>query len=1299
MVRLVSCFFVLGTLWTSLLQAGDWPTYMHDNTRVGATDEPLVAPLRLRWTHTSTVPTESAWEGPRNAPIEGHVMKHRVRFDDANHVVVGGQWAYFGSSVDHQVRCVDLQTGSVKWRFVTGAAVRLAPTLWNEHVYFGSDDGIVYCLRAADGQLVWQHRVGPRDERLLARGHMISRWPVRTGVLIADEIAYFGGGIFPHETVYLVAAHARTGEVIWKNDRISQRNAGRDDLSPQGYLLADEDQLFVPSGRSMPAAFQRKTGEFDFKKQYSWRSSAGGVVGGTQAMLADGQLYSSGAHHFIALDEETGNAGFAFIQGKQMSFRGDTAYIATGKDIIAVNYKEHAAASVKRQKLFVQRRSLRGKPEKLAAVDKEMRELDRTGILWTAPFNGESSLTLAGNAVIAGGIGKVAVFDVAKGNQTFAHDVEGETRGLVVANGHLIVSTTAGKVYCFGDAEQAATDAPVVNYPVPAEQPAYAKDARSELYVAAAKEILERSQQTKGFCLVMGSEEGRLAYELAKRSELRIYGIEPDAAKVARSREALRRAGLYGHRVTIVHAQPAETPLSNYFANLVVSDSMLLTGALPGVAFELGRYVKPCGGIACLGAVAGSPAAEKLPTTQLKRELAQMYLRDDAEIEIQDAWAVLTRGKLPEVGDWSHQYGGVDNACFSADHRVKGALGVLWYGDPGPEKMINRHDAASAPLSTNGRFFTQGIDSVRAYDAYNGQFLWEQKNPGAIRTGVFNNHETSNLAATDDALYVAVKDTVTAYDAATGAVRGKFQAPQSDDEVPRNWGYVAAHQGLLFGTSTVHKELAASLRRRGRKVGSDTDAIFAVDPQTGKRLWVYRGENIMHVTITMSDDRLYFVESSISQEERDALLREDKTELKKLKGEARAKKEAELKKLDVRRVVALDAKTGEELWRNPVDVTFCSGVSAGGGNVAMMHRDGYLLVCGANANGHYWRQFLSGQFKQRRLVVLDAKTGDKIWARDADYMNRPAIINDMVLAEPWAFVLATGEEKKRIHPLTGEESNWQYSRPGHHCGVVTATPNMMFFRSGFIGYYDLYADSGTRHFAGQRLGCWVNALPANGLVVIPEASAGCVCQFSITSTVVLEPREDRAAAWGIYSVGGNGTPVKQLAVNLGAPGDRRDADGTLWLSFPRPHTVGRMEYKFDIQPQFTSGGKFYTLNDESLSLDRAKTPWLVASGARGLKRCVLPLLGDGDAPAKYRVELHFAELAGEQASGPFAIKLQGEVVDKQWDVSAAAGGVGRAVTRKFDDVMVSKDLVVELVPQGDGQPILSAIRVERVDGE
>jgi hypothetical protein len=393
-----------------------------------------------------------------------------------------------------------------------------------------------------------------------------------------------------------------------------------------------------------------------------------------------------------------------------------------------------------------------------------------------------------------------------------------------------------------------------------------------------------------------------------------------------------------------------------------------------------------------------------------------------------------------------------------------------------------------------------------------------------------------------------VGDTCTQLDAATGRIVAEHKVPPSSDGIQRDWGYVAHQGGVLYGTSTIRKELSDALRRRGRTVDSDTDAIFAVDLKTGQRLWTYRGPNIMHVTITIGDGRMFFVESTISQDQREALLRQDKTAFKELSAEDAKKKEEELKKLDVRMAVALDAKTGQELWRRAIDVTNCTNVSAGGGNLALMYKNGYLLICGANANGHYWRQFLAGDFSQRRLLVLEAQRGEKLWGHDANYMNRPTIVQDMVIAEPWAFELRTGEPRTRENPITGEASNWQFSRPGHHCGVVTTTPNMMFFRSGFIGYYDLYEDSGTRHFAGQRLGCWVNAIPSNGLVVIPEASAGCVCLFSITSTVVLEPREDRSPAWGIYSVAGPVTPVKKLAVNLGAPGDRRDGQGRLWLA-------------------------------------------------------------------------------------------------------------------------------------------------------
>ncbi len=125
-----------------------------------------------------------------------------------------------------------------------------------ESLCLGSDDGFVYCLDTAKGQLVWKRRLGPADESILARGEMISCWPIRTGVLVDGGIAYFGAGIFPHENVYLAAVDAATGEWLWKNEKLSHRDAGRDSAwSPEagskgGFKFTDDSN---PNPRPVPA--------------------------------------------------------------------------------------------------------------------------------------------------------------------------------------------------------------------------------------------------------------------------------------------------------------------------------------------------------------------------------------------------------------------------------------------------------------------------------------------------------------------------------------------------------------------------------------------------------------------------------------------------------------------------------------------------------------------------------------------------------------------------------------------------------------------------------------------------------------------------------------------------------------------------------------------------------------------------------------------------------------------------------------------------------------------------------------
>ena len=1302
---------VVGLLFAgSASRASDWPTYRGDNARVGTTTDKLPESLELRWVYSAPSAPRLSLSGDART-IEGNKQHVRVRYDDSLQVAVVGDRVYFGSSIDHAVYCLDAKSRATIWKFYTGGPIRLAPTIRDGRAWFGSDDGHVYCVDAADGELVWKLRAGPADEWILSRGEMVSRWPVRTGVLVDGDLAYFGAGIFPHETIYLYAVKAADGAIVWRRDNISQGDAGRDDLSPQGYLLATDDLLFVPSGRSLPVAVDRKTGDVVYRKRHSWRRDAGGVIGGTRALLADDQLYAAGPLHHLCMDQKTGNVGFGWFDGMRLAIASEKAFALTGKSLVGMDRLAYAANSRRRHELemdvYSSGRKLRGQKgdqarateKKIADAKAELERITDGGILWKTPSDSEGDLIVAGNQVIAGGNDRVAIFAADSGKETWNAAVEGEATGLAVADDALFVSTTAGKIYCF-----AAGAAPIAQASKDEPNPTpYPEDDRSALYGSAAEEVLRRTGQTRGFCLVVGSETGRLAYELAKRSDLKIYGVEPDADKVETARNALSDAGLYGHRITIHQADPSAIPYSNYFANLIVSDTLLASGKAPADPTVVARHLKPLGGMIALGQPEGAPRSGASIETLTQWQQRTGLVEDEAaEVDAEGSWVTLKRGALPGAGNWSHQYGDAGNTASSEDTRVKGGLGVLWYGDPGPGKMVNRHDSAVGPLAVNGRLIVQGENSVMAYDAYNGVFLWERENPQSIRTGVFQNQTPGNLAASEDSVFVMMREVCIELDAATGELRATHRLPDAVDSKTHQWGYVAHVDGRLFGTATRREMVDARRRRRGRRTVDATDSIFAIDLASGKHLWSHQGKNIAHRTIALGPDQVYFIDSSISGAQREALLREDKSNVKNLTGKAAEEAEALMKGVDVRLAVALDAATGKQLWSKKVDVTDCSEIGIGGGKLTLMVSRGALILGGANANGHYWKQFVAGEFARRRLVALDAVDGSELWAKDANYRHRPIIVGDTVLAEPWAFDLRTGVQQMREHPVTGEQVPWSMMRTGHHCGMITGCPNMLLFRSGATGFYDLQQDIGIRHFSGHRLGCWINSIPANGLVMIPEASAGCVCLYSIAATIVMEPREPREP-WAIHSMVGAMKPVRHLAVNLGAPGDRKDARGTSWITYPRPkpyqHT--KLELDLQLQPKFLAGGGYESRNSASAPIEGTETPWVFNSVARGLVQCTVPLLEKNAGAGRYDVKLYFTETDPvEPGQRVFDVKLQGKTVLEDFDIVAAANGPSKAVVRAFPNISITDDLVIDLVPQGSGRtpermPLISGIEVIR----
>jgi len=184
-------------------------------------------------------------------------------------------------------------------------------------------------------------------------------------------------------------------------------------------------------------------------------------------------------------------------------------------------------------------------------------------------------------------------------------------------------------------------------------------------------------------------------------------------------------------------------------------------------------------------------------------------------------------------------------------------------------------------------------------------------------------------------------------------------------------------------------------------------------------------------------------------------------------------------------------------------------------------------------------------FGGRNMFALSANDGKMLWTKVVGYdyfrRRRPLIVGNTVYTDDYGFDLHTGKARERVNPVTGMPETWRYRR-AYGCGGTTASANDLFFRSGVISYFDLHNDQGITNFGAVRPGCWLNIVPAGGVVQAPM-SRFCTCSFPIKTTVVFHPT-DRHRAWSYIKIR-EMKPVKHLAINLGAPGDRRDPEGLL----------------------------------------------------------------------------------------------------------------------------------------------------------
>ncbi len=146
----------------------DWPTYRHDGERTGSTDAAVGTELSQAWEKKLTGRVTTA------VVAEGKIIVATID--------------------DHTVHAMDAATGDEAWSYMAGGRVDSPPTVYEGRALFGSADGYVYCVRAADGELIWRFRAAPEDRRLSAWEQIESVWPVHGNVLVQDGVIYCVAG-------------------------------------------------------------------------------------------------------------------------------------------------------------------------------------------------------------------------------------------------------------------------------------------------------------------------------------------------------------------------------------------------------------------------------------------------------------------------------------------------------------------------------------------------------------------------------------------------------------------------------------------------------------------------------------------------------------------------------------------------------------------------------------------------------------------------------------------------------------------------------------------------------------------------------------------------------------------------------------------------------------------------------------------------------------------------------------------------------------------------------------------------
>jgi len=606
----------------------------------------------------------------------------------------------------------------------------------------------------------------------------------------------------------------------------------------------------------------------------------------------------------------------------------------------------------------------------------------------------------------------------------------------------------------------------------------YPVDSLTPLYEEAADRIIAQTGITKGYCLVYGCRDGRLAFELARRSDMMVLGVDADANKISFAREKLLAADVYGTRVTVHHAADMNNlTFSKNFFNLIVSDHAISDGQCVGSAEEMFRVLRPDGGVAYIGQPDSCPS--ELTASELTTWLNIYFSPGDYTLtdDTNGVWAKVIRDPLPGSGNWPRQFGQPDNAANSNDDlggaTLRGDLQTQWLGWPGADFGADRNPRMPPPIMVHGRLFHQGLNRIAALDSYNGALYWSLEIPNVMR--VNTPRECGYVTADDDHLFIAVDDDCWQLDGNTGlrVFTHKLNDPGKE------WGYVARSGSLLYGSAQFDDAHYTQIwgiipgwydNRTDPAVTAKicSKYLFANNAATGTRVWTYDSADadkgvIINSTITMGNGRLYFVESRDPDVESYSSGRIGIADL-----------------WDSQYLVARNTDTGAAIWAQPIN-------TADGVPVFYLDytAETLILVSSDTTTSLY------------NIYAYDATTGNPkagwttnpvtlSWTSDnhGHHIQHPVIVGGKIFLDQKVYNLSDGTYTGLPMPARGGG-----------CASMIGTASSIIYRgnpSRHLCMWDFQANQ-TSYWPLVRPSCWLSTIAGGNMVLSPEGGGGCSC--------------------------------------------------------------------------------------------------------------------------------------------------------------------------------------------------------------